>query len=155
LLTQWMFSFWTTRLYYESIHSYLPHNDQKCIILIASLNHMHTRLSSWHCITCITIIKARIWFLFHVVHCRRNWQHFWHQILIHDICSHVNHIDSIVRKNLKLFKTTITQHHSNRTLTTRPRYGIRPNCIKPRSASGATSDIRELTSFGSKTFCLT
>jgi hypothetical protein len=61
----------------------------------------------------------------------------------------------IIRKNLKLIKTTITQHHSNRTLTTRPRYGIRPNCIKPRSASGATSDIRELTSFGSKTFCLT
>ena len=59
------------------------------------------------------------------------------------------------RKNLKLIKTTITQHHSSRTLTTRPRYGIRPNCIKPRSASGATSDIRELTSFGSKTFCLT
>ena len=63
--------------------------------------------------------------------------------------------DIVFRKNLKLIKTTITQHHSNRTLTTRPRYGIRPNCIKPRSASGATSDIRELTSFGSKTFCLT
>ena len=61
----------------------------------------------------------------------------------------------VIRKNLKLIKTTITQHHSNRTLTTRPRYGIRPNCIKPRSASGATSNNRELTSFGSQSFCLT
>ena len=120
-----MFSFWTTLLYYGSIHSYRLYDDMKCNIMIASLNHMHTRLSSWHSINSISLFKSRILLLFHVVHCRRNWEHFWHRILIHDICSHQTivlyvgytptHIVilNIIREScVPLLKYTIADHHN-------------------------------------------